>query len=286
LRKNKNQWTDPFWTDPSSPLVSILLEMIRRIRSIFKRQWKLFLIVFVSWILFLVIYFPGEQLPIAVALASGIGSREIQEKIDKCESKAIAGESFEEEEILFLKDLYTCLYKGAKLLLVLSESSKMMEHYLQSSGEPLMVDSSIFSKNKKVVEKMEDIEKEILDSKELKKSYPSETFYMPDSSSIDSVFGLYYGHIEGQPVRKDDEIEIHWYAEVPWEWPSYESLKQEYGDYHAESFPIPNATFLFLGNKGAIYIDNGLGEHITHLGIAKSFKVYAKWTSTVPVRQE
>ena len=59
------------------------------------------------------------------------------------------------------------------------------------------------------------------------------------------------------------------------------TLSAKYGDPHAESFPIPNAFCLIKGIDGVIFIDNGLGEHITHLGIAKSFTAFAEWTSVV-----
>ena len=92
---------------------------------------------------------------------------------------------------------------------------------------------------------------------------------MPDFSNIDSVFGLYYGCIAARPIRTGDKLTIQWRAEVPREWPSYESLREKHGDYHAESFPIPNASCLVRGIDGAIIIDNGLGEYITQLGLAE-----------------
>ena len=229
----------------------------------------------------LAIYFPGSQLPIALTLASGIQREALQEKIDACEVKAIKGEAFTEQEIAFLEDLYTCLYKGGRLTLVLPEVSKMMEHYLSKSGHALEVDASIFNTNNKVIERMNMIKAQILSGESLKANYQSEQFYMPDSSNIDSVFGLYYGHISAEPIRTGNTIQINWRAEVPWEWPSYESLKEKHGDYHAESFPIPNASCLIGGINGAIFIDNGLGEYLTKLGLAESFLVYSEWSEDI-----
>lgn len=225
----------------------------------------------------LTIYFTGAELTIALTLATGIRGGALQEKIDACETKAIAGTDFTDEEIEFLGDLYTCLYKGARLTFVLSEVSKMMEHYLARSGEPLEIDASIFNTNDKVIEKMVAIKTEIRASPELRASYRSDEFYMPDFSNIDSVFGLYYGHIIAKPTRVADTIQIQWRAEVPWEWPSYALLEAKHGTPHAESFPIPNASCLFLGIEGAIFIDNGLGEYLTHLGLATSFVAFAEW---------
>lgn len=231
----------------------------------------------------LALYFPGSQLPIALTLASGIQRETLQEKIDACEAKAIKGDAFTEQEISFLEDLYTCLYKGGRLTLVLPEVSKMMEHYLSKSAQPLMVDASIFNTNNKVIERMDTIRAKILSDEPLKANYQSEVFYMPDSSNIDSIFGLYYGHISAKPVRSGNKIQISWRAELPWEWPSYQSLHEKYGDYHAESFPIPNASCLFRGIDGAIFIDNGLGEYLTKIELAESFIVYSEWIEDMDV---
>lgn len=229
----------------------------------------------------LAIYFPGAQLPIALTLATGIQGSTLQANIDLCEAKAIEGDEFTDEEITFLRNLYTCLYKGARLTLILPEVSNMMEHYLAQSGEPLEVDASIFNTNTKVTNKMKTMKAEMIVSDPLLPSYQSETFYMPDFSNIDSVFGLYYGTLIAEPTRVGETLQINWRAEVPWEWPSYQSLTEKHGDPHAESFPIPNASCLIGGINGAIFIDNGLGEHITHLGLAKSFTVFAEWSEVI-----
>jgi len=229
----------------------------------------------------LAFYFPGPQFPIALTLATGIHRSALQDKIDACEAKAIQGADFNEVEIIFLRNLYTCLHKGARLTVILPEVSKLMEHYLAQSGEDLEIDSSIFKSNEKVLEQMDAIKRTMSAEANLQSIYRSEVFYMPDSSNIDSVFGLYYGHVEARPERIHGEVRIEWRAEVPWEWPSYASLKAKHGDYLAESFPIPSASCLFLGINGAIYIDNGLGQYLTQLGIAKSFLAYAEWTEKI-----
>lgn len=229
----------------------------------------------------LAIYFPGAELPIALTLATGIHGESLQAKIDACEEKAIAGIAFSDVEIQFLGDLYTCLYKGARLTFVLPEVSKLMEHYLSQSGEPFEIDASVFNTNDKAIKRMETIHAEIHASTALLESYQSEVFYMPDFSNIDSVFGLYYGHIVAVPTRVGSTIKIQWRAEVPWKWPSYASLNEKHGDPHAESFPIPNASCIIRGTDGAIFIDNGLGEHLTHVGLAKSFTAYAEWTEMI-----
>jgi hypothetical protein len=68
---------------------------------------------------------------------------------------------------------------------------------------------------------------------------------------------------------------------VPWTWPSYESIRSKYGRYHAESFPLPNLASLFFGREHALYVDNGLGEYLVHLGLAAPFTAYAEWDEDV-----
>jgi hypothetical protein len=95
------------------------------------------------------------------------------------------------------------------------------------------------------------------------------------------VYLKHHGHLIASPKQIGNEIRIRWRAEVPWEWPSYASLNEKYNDPHAESFPIPNASCLFFGIEGAITIDNGLGEYITRLDLAKPFLAYAVWPEVV-----
>ena len=68
------------------------------------------------------------------------------------------------------------------------------------------------------------------------------------------------------------------FAVVPWVWPSYASLQAKYGNPHAESFPLPSLRSLVLGRHHALYVDNGLGQYLEQLGLAKSFLAFAEWT--------
>ncbi len=105
---------------------------------------------------------------------------------------------------------------------------------------------------------------------------------MPHRSSPDSIFGLYYGRVILHPEKSHSgQIMFNWCFEVPWEWTSYESLKKKYGHYHAESFPLPNARSLIQGRQFALRIDNGLGEYLTRIGLAKSFRVFAEFKEEV-----
>jgi len=161
--------------------------------------------------------------------------------------------------------------------LALPQVTRMMQHYLEKTGSPLEVNSAIFSTNQKVINKMNQIKNAIKQQSGSIHKFESATFYMPDKSNIDSVFGLYYGKLIADPAIIEGKTIIKWRAEVPWEWPSYEFLKKEYGNPHAESFPIPNVSCLVRGINGAIFIDNGLGEYLTKLEIASPFLVFSEW---------
>jgi hypothetical protein len=64
---------------------------------------------------------------------------------------------------------------------------------------------------------------------------------------------------------------------MPWQWPSYESLYAEYGDYHAQCFSLPNALSVLLGPRFCLRMDDGLGEYLAQIGLAKSFMVRSEW---------
>ena len=101
---------------------------------------------------------------------------------------------------------------------------------------------------------------------------------MPDASQVDSVFGLYHGKVAlTRSLEADGRCVVHVRAEVPWFWPSYASLKQKHGNAHAESFPLPNLKCLLFGPNHALYVDNGLGEYLVTLGLARPFLAYAEW---------
>lgn len=225
------------------------------------------------------ISFPGRQASIALRLATGIGISSLQTRIDGLEAKAVAKETFTQEDRAFLTDFYTCLATGARLTVILGQSGRLMQHYLDGSGEPLELGRGIFTGNWKVRKRMERLRGQIRQDargKGMRKRYSSGTFHMPHPSVPDSVFGLYYGTIEARPERRDGRIVITWRAEVPWQWPSYASLERKYGDPHAESFPLPNPLCVF-GLDHALYVDNGLGEHLVQVDLAKPFLAYAEW---------
>ena len=231
------------------------------------------------------IYFPGRQMKMAFSIATGVGISEMQARVNELEEKAIARADFTEEDKEFLRDLYTCMAKGGKLTLILLQTGQMMDHYLSCSGESLKTASRIFAWSPNVTDQMDKLRnrmlKDLQSGVEPKKRYASGVFYMPHWRSPDSIFGLYHGRVFLKILEKDvDEITLGWRAEVPWIWPSYESLFRKHNEYHAECFAIPNLRML-AGKKYALYIDNGLGEYLTQIGLAKSFLVFAEWEESL-----
>lgn len=223
--------------------------------------------------------FPGQRLGMAFTLGSGIGTADLQTRIDALEEQAILGKGFSEHDRAFLSDFYRTLATGAKLSILVRQTGGMMDHYLDGSGTEYRLSPDIFRGNAKVQAQLA-----VLRRRAAAKPctgvtrLASPTFYMPDPSQVDSVFGLYHGNVTlTRSVNADGRCVSHVRAEVPWNWPSYASLKQKYGSYHAESFPLPNLKCLALGRKHALFVDNGPGEYLVQLGLAKSFLAFAEW---------
>lgn len=223
--------------------------------------------------------FPRERLDFAVTLATGFGRDALQTRIDAVEEKSVRGQPLGEDERRFLIDFYSTLATGAKLSVVVGQTGKLMSHYLGRSGEDFQLDPEIFTGNRKVQAQAELLRKRAAALACGGPPLSSPVFYMPDASSLDSVFGLYHGRlILTRSQRADGECVHRFRAEVPWVWPSYDSLRTKYGDPHAESFPLPSVRSLLFGRRHALFVDNGLGQHLEREGLARSFLAFAEWS--------
>lgn len=234
------------------------------------------------------IYFPGRQSLLAVTLATGLGIDGLQAHVDALEEKAIKEERFTEADKAFMRDLYTCFAKGAKLTFVLGQSGQLMDHYLSRTGEPLRIKPRIFFGSRKVQEQMDLLKQRLAEDLRmhgsLAEEYSSETFHMGEPELLDSSVGLYFGRISVRPHSPDDNrLLLHWRADMPWQWPSYDSLYEKYGDYHAQCFPLPNARSVLQGARYSLWMDDGLGEHLAQLGLAKPFLVWSAWDEEAEV---
>jgi hypothetical protein len=217
----------------------------------------------------------AQDVSMAMALATGVGVEDLQRRVDAVERKAIANETFSAADKAFLRDLYSTMAAGAKGSVLLAQSGRLMDRYLDGSGQPLELDPAIFRDNARVRQQLNRLTTRITSGK--KGPHRSPRFYMPDPSKLDSVTGLYWGTVEGSlRVRADGTKVAHFRAEVPWEWPSYESLKKRYGTPHAETFLLPNLRSLADPSR-ALRVENGLGEYLVRLGLAKPFLSWAEW---------
>ncbi len=234
------------------------------------------------------IYFPGRQSLLALALSSGIGIKGIQAKVDALEEKAIQGESFSDEDKAFLQDLYKCFAGGARVTIVLCQSAMLMDHYLSGSGEDLRLKPRIFLGSGKVREQISDLKKVILSDIRSRGAaaaeYATPSFYMGDPEFYDSYVGLYFGRLLVKTqVRGGGAVLLRWRAEMPWQWPSYQSLYEKYGDHHAQCFPLPNIRSIILGPQYSLRLDDGLGEHLVKIGLARPFLAFSDWDEEIAV---
>lgn len=244
-------------------------------------------VLVIAWVAFLV-YFPGRQSLLAMTLASGIGITSMQARVDALEDKAIKGKPFADADKAFLRDLYTCFAKGARLTFVLRQSAQLMDRYLSGSGEPLRLEPRIFLGSTNVQKQMTAIVGRVTDAlhaqKGVEAEYTSPTFYMGDPEFFESFVGLYFGRLIAHPrVQNDGTVLLQWRAEMPWQWPSYESLYKQYGNPHAQCFPLPNMRSLLLGPRYCLRMDDGLGEHLAQIGLAKPFLVFSEWEEQMVV---
>jgi hypothetical protein len=252
--------------------------------NIMKFLIKLFLVLTFIVVLCMISYstaFPKKQKKLAFTLATGIGMIDLQSKVNELETKAINKREFSQEEVNFLRNLFLTMSRGARYSLILEESGKLTKHYLDMSGRDYKLPSFLFYDNDKVKKKMEIIKKEFwsdLQNNTVKSRYETKEFYMPDKSVPDSIYALYYGKLFMTPrINESGGEEMTWRAEVPWFWPKYDDLKERFGDYKAHSFTIPNLKSIFGKTENSLRVDDGLGEHLVTLGVAKPFLAYSEW---------
>ena len=116
--------------------------------------------------------------------------------------------------------------------------------------------------------------RDIQNSDEVSDTYASGRFFMGDPNYLESHTGLHFGELFAYPkLSTDEKLTIRWRGECPWEWPSYNTKYNR----RRWCFPLPNARSVLFGSKYALRIDDGLGGHLTELGLAKPFLVWSEW---------
>jgi hypothetical protein len=234
---------------------------------------------------FLRVYFPGQQLGLALTLASGIGIETLQLEIDAVEELAIRERTPTREQRQFLRDLYGCFARGARLTIVTRQSAGMMERYLEGSGAPLWTAPRIFLGSRPVRERMQTMRataRQRLARGQRSVALTSPRFYMGDPEFFDAFVGLYFGGLELHAQRDErGTMQLRWRADMPWKWPSYAEILERYGSYHAQNFPLPSARSLLVDPTYELTLDDGLGGYLETVGLAKSFLAYSTWEEEV-----
>ena len=147
--------------------------------------------------------FPGQRLDIAWTLGTGVGMPALQGRVDAVEAKLIDGQPLEPSERAFLGDLYGAMATGAQLTGVLRQSGALMAHYLQESGEDLVIDEAIFLGSRKVRAVMRALRRRA-QRQGCTGGETSAPFHMPDREHLDSFFGLYWGTVSVE-ARGDEQ---------------------------------------------------------------------------------
>lgn len=235
--------------------------------------------VFVGFVL---IYFPGQQAPLALTLSTGWNMPALQARIDGLEDRVIRKEVLGDDDQRFLKRLYTTGRKIGTLTRVAPQTTRLLKRWLAATGEEMQLPASLFLTSRRVQDRMDalrlEIQRDAAKDRGLREQYRTETFYMGDPITLDTVAALYFGTLTAWPTRHNDgAITLRWRAEFPWKWPTYDELFRKYGDHHAQNFKVPNLKSMVLDRRHALHIDDGLGGHLEAIGLARSFPVWAQW---------
>lgn len=163
------------------------------------------------------VLFPGRRLVFALAVGTGIGRDALQARVDAVEEKAVRGEPFSADDRAFLVDLYRTIATGGRVVVFARRSGRLLHHYLDGSGADLRLDPEIFTGNAKVRRRMAALRAAAAAAPvDEPVALSSGTFYMPDASQADSVYGLYDGTLRVERVAAPGGARVlRWRAEVP-----------------------------------------------------------------------
>ena len=218
------------------------------------------------------------QLRMAAIIGTGIGTSSIQSRVNRLHRLGKAG-NLNEVELIWMRDLYFTLAVGAKLSLILPASSKLMFHYLDGTGEPLQLKPKVFRHSDRVIAMKAKLNRSLCEGNN---PVSSVRFDMGGRTPFDSSFALYFGILSAERA----EGKVTYTVDMPWKWPTYQDIKQRYGSYEREIFPIPNAASILnnvfkIDFAKPLYLPNALGGELERFGLAKGFKVTSGWSENL-----
>lgn len=218
------------------------------------------------------------QLRIATSIGTGLGLTNVQQQVDRLHVLGKQG-VLSAEDLIWMRDLYFILATGAKASFILPASSKLMFHYLDSSGESLTLAPEVFRESDRVISVRQKLNRSLCNGVD---KVSSSEFDMGGKTPLDSAFALYFGTLSAEKVGG----KVRYKVKMPWKWPTYRRIKQRYGSYEKEIFPIPNLLSVLtntfqLGSAQPLYLPNALGGELERVGLAKSFNVTSEWSESI-----
>ena len=226
--------------------------------------------------------FPGQRASFALTLDTGVGMPGLQARVTQIDHQAFEGQALSADDRESLVVLYRTMPTCGRLSVVMGQAAGLLDHHLDGTGQPYRLEPEIFLASRHVRREMATLKHHVDDAGcTSKERHRSERFYMPESSDLDTHYGLYWGTLEvTSAAQPDGQCTLTWTARVPWVWPSFQSLLGPQGARRRENSAIPNMKSLIVGAEHRLVIDNALGGHLVTLGLAKPFTSEASWEET------
>lgn len=228
--------------------------------------------------LFILIILISAVFPTA-CLASKIASgdfKEIQARVDILEKKAIDKKQFTNDDKAFLKDLYSSLAFGGRMI-GHREAADMLDRYLAATGESLWFGSEAYEANPKVKAAMEKPKSRIradYSRGALREKYATERIFVSVSEDARLFYFSDVFFLQARPEKTaDNRLRIIFRVDLTAHFISYDEEKARYGGCGRVCTP-----FAKNGKGETFAIDDGLSQYLTVLGLAKEFGYYSEWT--------
>ena len=221
----------------------------------------------------------------AFIIGTGLGLNSIQSRVNQIADKAIHGKPISSEDKEWFRHLYGTMAWGASLTVVLpryyrlTESARLMKHFLEGSGEATYIDVDLFKGNHRIIKQQKGLRSKLKKVCDSGKKFSTAPHDFGGYDLMDAHFALYFGILTGE--RISDE-RIVWTVSMPWDWPDYNDLRKSYGKSFdkKEIFPIPNMLSIIKRGR-PLMLPNGLGGELENWNLAKAFDTETRWTETL-----